>query len=154
MYEPITGTDKWGLVLYNLDGSHKRVLVLSGNWGALSPDGSKVAYSATDNGIHIVDADSQTDKVLPGVSGFNLHWSPDGKQIAYIGSEGSNKDSLYLVNADGTRTHQVSDLSYESVVGWSPDGKLYFRCALHGRLLLGRFTLMTWLQVQPRSASP
>jgi hypothetical protein len=125
MYEPIIGTDKWGLVLYNLDGSQKSVLVPSGNWGALSPDGNKVAYPATDNGIHIVDTDSQTDKVLPGASGFNLHWSPDGKQIAYIGSEGNNIDSLFLVNADGTQAHQVSDWSYQSIIGWSTDNKLY-----------------------------
>jgi len=31
----------------------------------------------------------------------------------------------YGSNTDGTQARQVSDLSYESVVGWSPDGKLY-----------------------------
>ena len=36
-------------------------------------------------------------------------------------------DSVFIVNADGKHNRQASDLSYESIIGWSPDGaKLYF----------------------------
>jgi len=125
IYEKLdTGT--WGLAVYNLDGSQKQVVVPNGNWGALSPDGSQVAYSASDNGIHIVDLASQTEKVLPGAGGFNLHWSPDGKQIAYVGMGDGVINSVFVITTDGTPARQISDLSYESVIGWSPDGKLYF----------------------------
>jgi len=109
-----------------LDGSQKLVVVPNGNWGALSPDGRQVAYSASDNGIHIVDLASQTEKVLPGAGGFNLHWSPDGKQIAYVGMGDGVINSVFVITTDGTSARQISDLSYESVIGWSPDGKLYF----------------------------
>lgn len=127
LYEKLDGTGKWGLVLYNLDGSQKQVAVPNGNWGTLSPDGSKVAYSASDNGIHIVDLASQTEKVLPGTGGFNLHWSPDGKQIAYIGMADSVINSVFVVNVDGTQARQISNWSYEAVIGWSPDAaQLYF----------------------------
>ena len=122
-YEKLdTGT--WGLVVYNLDSSQKQVVVPVGNWGTLSPDGSQVAYSATDNRIHIVDIASQTEKVLPGAGGFNLHWSPEGKQIAYIGSDGGVINSVFVINTDGTQVRQIHDLSYELVIGWStnPDG--------------------------------
>ena len=125
IYEKLdTGT--WGLAVYNLDGSQKQVAVPNGNWGALSPDGSQAAYSAIDNGIHIVDLASQTEKVLPGAGGFNLHWSPDGKQIAYVGMGDGVINSVFVITTDGTPARQIYDLSYESVVGWSPDGKLYF----------------------------
>jgi hypothetical protein len=125
IYEKLdTGT--WGLAVYNLDGSQKQVVVPNGNWGALSPDGSQAAYSASDNGIHIVDLASLTEKILPGAGGFNLHWSPDGKQIAYVGMGDGVINSVWVITTDGTPARQISDLSYESVIGWSPDGKLYF----------------------------
>ncbi len=126
IYEKLdTGT--WGLVLYNLDGSQKQVVVPAGNWGALSPDGSRVAYSATDNRIHIVDVASQTEEILPGAGGFNLHWSPDGKRIAYVGMGNGVINSVFVINTDGTLARQVSTWSYEAVIGWSPDGtQLYF----------------------------
>ena len=88
--------------------------------------GSRVAYSAIDNGIHIVDTDSQTEKILPGVSGFNLHWSPDGKQIAYVGMGDNIVDSVFIVNVEDNSVRQISNMSYESVIGWSPEDTLYF----------------------------
>lgn len=125
IYEKLD-TSTWGLAVYNLDGSQKQVAVPNGNWGALSPDGSQVAYSATDNRIHIVDVASRTEKILPGVGGFNLHWSPDGKQIAYVGMGDGAINSVFVIPTDGSPARQISDLSYEMVVGWSPDGRLYF----------------------------
>jgi hypothetical protein len=131
LYEQLKGSNQWGLVLYKLDGSQKQIVVpernAPGNWGALSPDGSQVAYSASDNGIHVVDVGTQTEQALQNASGFDLHWSPDGKQIAYVALGGNIVDSVFVVNADGTHNRQASDLSYEAIVGWSPDGaKLYF----------------------------
>jgi Tol biopolymer transport system component len=127
VYEELGDTGKWGLVLYTLDGSHKEVVVPNGNWGALSPDGSKVAYSATDNGIHLVDVDLKTDQVLQNASGFDINWSPDGTQIAYVGTGNGAINSAFVVKADGAQVHQISDWSYEAIIGWSPDGaQLYF----------------------------
>jgi hypothetical protein len=130
LYEQLEGTDQWGLVLYNLDGSQKQIVEVDAAWGALSPDGSRVAYSPFSNStvdIHVMDLDSQSVHMLSGVSGTGYHWSPDGKQIAYVALGGDIVDSVFIVNTDGTRNRQVSDLSYESIVGWSPDGaRLYF----------------------------
>jgi hypothetical protein len=130
LYERLENSDQWGLVLYSLDGSQKQVVAADAAWGALSPDGSQVAYtpfstSAVD--IHIMDLDSQSVRTLSGVSGTGYHWSPDGKQIAYIALGGDVIDSVFVVNADGANNRQISSLSYESIVGWSPDGsQLYF----------------------------
>ena len=127
LYELLDSTtNKWGLVLYNLDGSQKQMLVPDGSWGALSPDGNRMAYPASD-GIHVMDLATKAEKVLAGADGFDLHWSPDGKQIAYVGGSGSIIDSVFVVNIDDTQMRQVSNLSYEAVIGWSPDStQLYF----------------------------
>ncbi len=133
IYEQLEDMGTWGLVLYNLDGSQKQVVVPAGNWGALSPDGSRVAYSALDNGIHIVDVASQTEKVLPGAGGFNLLWSPDGEQIAYVGMGEGAINHVFIANLDGTPARQISDWSYEAVLGWSPDAtQLYFAAPFTG----------------------
>jgi len=122
LYEPLEDGDSWGLVLYNLDGSQKQVITAHGNWGALSPDGKKVAYSAADIGIHLVDVETQSEQVLQNASGYDLHWSPDGKYIAYVTTAG-----VFVVEATGENNRQVSNLGYEGIVGWSPDGaRLYF----------------------------
>jgi len=126
LYEQLQGNNQWGLVLYNLDGSGKQIMVQDGSWGTLSPDGSQMAYPAS-GGIRIMDLATKAGKVLPGAGGFNLHWSPDGKQIAYVGMGNNIIDSVFVVDTDGTNVRQVSSLSYESVIGWSPDSsKLYF----------------------------
>jgi Tol biopolymer transport system component len=91
-----------------------------------------VAYSGLDNRIHIFDLASQTENILPGAGGFNLHWSPDGKQIAYVGMGNGVINTLFVIPIDGSPPNQISDLSYESVIGWSPDGKLYFAAPYTG----------------------
>ncbi|MFO7615661.1 MAG: hypothetical protein R6V75_00240 [Bacteroidales bacterium] len=120
-FEKLADTGTWGLALYNLDGSGRQVVTMNGNWGALSPDGNTVAYSAQDNGIHLVDVNSQADRALPNASGFNIHWSPDGAQIAYIGMGNGTINSAFIARVDGSQVHQVSDWSYETIIGWSPD---------------------------------
>ena len=124
MYEPIEGTDKWGLVLYNLDGSGKQVLAANASGGSISTDGKKMAYS-DESGIRVIDLATKSEQVLTGTNGFNLNWSPDGKQIAFIKLGDGDIDTLFTANLDGSGVHKVSDWSYQSVVGWSPEGKLY-----------------------------
>lgn len=35
-------------------------------------------------------------------------------------------NSAFVVNTDGSSVRQISDMSYESIVGWSPDGNLLY----------------------------
>ncbi|MGB7539482.1 MAG: hypothetical protein WBM17_13165 [Anaerolineales bacterium] len=127
IYEQLDGNNQWGLVLYGLDGSRKQVVTSAGNWGALSPDGGRAAYSALDNGIHIVDLTSGVDKALPGAAGIDPRWSADGTRIAYVGRGANGESSLFAVNADGAQLREVSNLAYGSLIGWSPDNaQLYF----------------------------
>jgi len=125
MYEQLGDINHWGLVLYNLDGSRRQVLVPDGSQGALSPDGSRMAYPAAD-GIHVMDLATKAEKILSGAIGLNLHWSPDGQRIAYIGTGDGGVNSVFVVNTDGTGMRQVSDLNYGSLIGWSPDDTQLF----------------------------
>jgi Tol biopolymer transport system component len=60
---------------------------------------------------------------IPGVSGWDPTWSPDGNQILFAsGPEGGVQ--LFVVNRDGKDLRQVTNLS--SLRGrsdWSPDGE-------------------------------
>jgi hypothetical protein len=133
VYEKLEDTGTWGLVIYSLDGSQRQIVVSNGNWGSLSPDGSKVAYSASDNEIHLVDVNFMTEQVIQNASGFNIQWSPDGTKLAYIGMGNGAVDSAFIANTDDSLVQQLSSLSYETIIGWSPEGaQLYFAAPYTG----------------------
>jgi hypothetical protein len=112
------------LVLSSFDGQQHRVLAALGSRGALSMDGLQVAYPGNE-GIVIVDVASGETAFLQGVGGYDLHWSPDGQQIAMV-NVGSDY-GVFVVRRDGANLRQLSNLGYESIAGWSPDGsELYY----------------------------
>jgi hypothetical protein len=123
VYEPLAGSESWGMVLYDLALGTKRVLVPDAARGALSPDGTQLAYPAQD-GIRILGLDTDSERVISlGSGGYDLHWSPDGMQIAFVGS---SAEGVYIVRTDGSGERRVSDAAYASVIGFSPDGaRLY-----------------------------
>lgn len=130
VYEPLAGSDSWGMVLYDLASGARRVLVADAARGALSQDGTQLAYSAQD-GIRIIDLDTAAERVIQLASaGYDLHWSPDGMEMAFIGS---SAEGVYIVRSDGSGLRRVSDASYASVIGFSPDGaRLYLAVMFTG----------------------
>ena len=129
VYQQLEGTEDWGLVLQDLEGGDEQVLARGTGWGALSPDGSHLAYSAPD-GIRIKDLAGGQEILTGAVGGYDMHWSPDGSQIAYIGG---SSISTWVIKADGTGARQISDQSYDAVIGWSPDGaEVYFAIPFTG----------------------
>jgi dipeptidyl aminopeptidase/acylaminoacyl peptidase len=110
------------VVLYPFDATsgQGQVLAPDANWGALSLDGRKAAYPA-DDGIHVIDLATKAETVLPAAGAFDLHFSPDGSQIAFVSS---SADSVSVVEVSGSApARSISDQSYESVIGWSPDSR-------------------------------
>lgn len=111
------------IALVNFDGNQKRILAPN-NWrGALSPNGQLLAYEGA-QGIVILDLASSSLNVLPDVSGRDLHWSPDGKQIAYVSV--GEEYGIFVASLGDAQRRQLSNLGYEAIAGWSPDGKLLY----------------------------
>jgi hypothetical protein len=122
VYEPLEG-EAWGIVMYDLAAGTRRVLVQNAARGALSPDGATLAYGG-EGGMHLMDLSTGQEQVFPlATLGYDLRFSRDGRMIAYIGA---TADGAYLVNADGSGERRISDASYSSIIGFSPDGaRLY-----------------------------
>jgi dipeptidyl aminopeptidase/acylaminoacyl peptidase len=108
-----------------------------------SPDGKKIAFSATVNpdliqggtaDIYVLDlADDTVKKIVaqPGPDG-SPQWSPDGKQILFSSAMGRPKyfadnSRLALVSADGGPIRSLTDAFDENAgfVAWKADG-IYF----------------------------
>ena len=127
--------DNYGIFVASLDGSHKQVLG-PGVWPALSPDGSKAAYAA-EGGLRTADLATGADHPIPNTVSNDYHplWSPDGASIAFVRVEDKN---LYTIRPDGTGLRRVTtDVDYEQLVAWSPDGaKLYYTIPRGGQQLL------------------
>jgi Tol biopolymer transport system component len=77
-------------------------------------DGKTIAYSSY-NGIRLINPDGTNSRLLPTLLPWEINsgqlywicrnpsWSPDGKQIVY------NKQYLWIINADGTGNHQITN---------------------------------------------
>lgn len=110
---------------------------------SFSPDGTRIAFSAARDpdlissftkDIYVVSvADGAVKKIVdtPGPDS-DPHWSPDGKQIAYVTSNGEKyffyaNQKLAVVDAGGGKPRVVNDAFDEdpSLLNWAPEG-IYF----------------------------
>jgi Tol biopolymer transport system component len=121
-----------GIWVVNADGSNPRSLVSAPFYSpaepAWSPDGHSLAFSTsyTDslfnffNIIEIADADGSNAHQLPTVENdvASPSWSPDGTRIVF---EAGPNPHLYVIKADGTAEHQITN-GIDFQPEWSPDG--------------------------------
>jgi WD40 repeat protein len=111
---------------------------------AWSPDSTRFAAVQSIDGaaaLVVVDAADVGARVLltlaPDVVVRNLHWSPDGAQIAFsLFDPQENENRLYVGDVDGGTLKDTCILLYPGVpaVAWSPDGNRLALVALDGRL--------------------
>ncbi len=124
----------------NIDGSGKSALT-NGPRGAmnvepaLSPDGTKLAFSSDRSGkamIYIMDLQTKATKRLTFAGQYNSSpaWSPDGKRIAFMGNQDSHFD-IYVMDTDGKNLQRLTSSrkpngrpSDNEDPTFSPDGRM------------------------------
>ncbi|WP_412747148.1 Hsp70 family protein [Krasilnikovia sp. MM14-A1004] len=98
---------------------------------AWSPDGKSIAYWVDVDGVRQVYLLSVADPQEPGqpvTSGddgpaVDPAWTPDGTEIAYTRQTGPGASDIWVVDADGTDAHQLTnDPAREMDPTWAPDG--------------------------------
>jgi dipeptidyl aminopeptidase/acylaminoacyl peptidase len=98
----------------------------------LSPDGTQVLFSRRwvdkvndkwESSVWLMNADGTHQRSL--TQGTDVHWSPDGKRIAYVAKGEPSGQQIFVrwMDAEGATT-QISHLSDSpSSLEWAPDGK-------------------------------
>jgi Tol biopolymer transport system component len=117
-----TVENSWEIYVMNADGTGQTQLTnntgLDGHpdW---SPDGTKIAFSNSQDGIYVMNADGSGQTILTD-NGAQPSWSPDGTKIAFY-----RDGEIYVMNADGTGQTRLTnnpDFEVNQSPSWSPDG--------------------------------
>lgn len=114
----------WEVAIVSLDGSQRQPI--AEEKGAISPDGTRFAYSLARAGIQVKDLDSGSVTPVPGTTASypDLFWTPDGRSIVFsqIGSF-----DLFIVNPNGSGLRQLTFGGYHEIpIGWLADGSLLY----------------------------
>jgi hypothetical protein len=111
------------IVTSNFDGSQMEVLSQGNAKAALSLDGNYVAYTS-EEGIVIKNLLNDETTLINGQFGRFILWSPDGSKIANV--RYGEVNGIVVMNADGSNQQQLTNLGYEELAGWSPDGSVIY----------------------------
>src|ERR1700730_14016620 len=115
---------------------------------AISPDGKKIAFSATvpphkGSQVFLADADGSNVKLMTSESPSYFHvWSPDNKTLAFVAQRnGSGQYDIYSMPADGGPEKQLTEnIHQDDGPDYSPDGKwIYINSDRSGKEAIWRF---------------
>jgi TolB protein len=126
-------TGSQDIFIARADGSDLRTVTstpdVEENGPVISPDGSRIAFWANQDGrpeIFVIRSDGTgLTRVTHDTLGDAFPaWSPDGTRLAFTraGGSASDLDGIFIVNADGTGEVQVPGVGPEPELAWSPDG--------------------------------
>jgi TolB protein len=115
---------------------------------AISPDGRKLAFSATvpphkGSQVFLADADGSNVKLMVSDSPSYFHgWSPDNKTLAFVAQRnGSGQYDIYSIPAaSGTEERLTFNIHQDDGPDYSPDGKwIYINSDRSGKEAVWRF---------------
>jgi Tol biopolymer transport system component len=101
---------------------------------AFSPDGSKIVFNSNRTGtsqVYVMNADGSGQTQLtfdPQPKDQVPDWSPDGSKIAYLADTHGISDvtpswgDIWVMNADGSGQHPITNGASWYGTAWSPDG--------------------------------
>ena len=118
------------------DGGTPQQLTTVGNnvYPAFSPDGSRIVFTSNRTGtsqVYVMNADGSGQTQLtfdPQPKDQVPDWSPDGSKIAYltdthgIADVGVSWGDIWVMNADGSGQHPITNGASWYGTAWSPDG--------------------------------
>lgn len=116
---------------------------LTGGYGVLSPDESKIAYCARSNGVDVCIKELQSGRIVKPtnadtnyhIGGSSIIWSPDSKWIAcayYSFSKSGSTGDLRMLSATGGEPKILHVLEANGAVAdWSKDGKYILSTKWH-----------------------
>ena len=88
--------------------------------------GGRIAFeirSGSASKLHTVNPDGSDLQDVAGRSGYLAGWSPDGQQMVYVAGGRSNKNDLFVADADGSNMRRLTNtVQEEGIPAWSPDG--------------------------------
>lgn len=115
---------KMQILLAGMDGGQQQVIATDSGRAVLTQDATRLVYPS-EKGVVIYDLTSGASVEVSGGFGRDLHWSPDSSQIASVNP--GDSFGIFITGSDGKNSRQLSNLGYESIAGWSPDGSsLYY----------------------------
>lgn len=116
-----------GLIVIDPEKGSWRMVVESGWFGSLPPDGKSLAFferTREKSEIWIYDiAGNLPQKRIADIGGVPV-WSPDGKQIVFTAVRDpiAGGYETWRMNADGSNRTKLPLTEIEQVADWSPDG--------------------------------
>ena len=115
---------------------------------ALSPDGKKLAFSASlphgpGSEVFVADADGKAPRQMTTAAPSYFHgWSPDGKTLAFVAQRnGSGQFDIYSMPASGgAETRLTMNVHHDDGPDYAPDGKwIYINSDRSGKEAVWRF---------------
>ena len=104
---------------------------------AVSPDGSRIAFSMLDTSSHyriwVINIDGSGLRQLTSDTTQDQEpsWSPDGTKVAFRRAIDPSISSIFVVNADGTNVQPLSAPGfYNANPSWSPNGSRIAFCRI------------------------
>lgn len=125
---PIENGEGQFIYIMNSDGSDLRQLTIEtdSKFPDWSHDGKAITYTAYGD-IFVIKADGSAPSVnltSSLVEDTQSTWSNDGNQIAFLSGEDNNWN-IFVMNADGSNSRQLTDNGKAYDVTWTIDGRLF-----------------------------